>query len=170
MYVRVDTIVVKGYTYVTKDSMRVTRYIIRNIKITDTITKAIGHCDKKSYYESLYTSHDTDIVKMYSDTTHSISIDTLRKTSSGVELSENIQAQISIYPNPSNGNFTIEIPESEQGSDYDLKVFNVQGKLVNQQTVVAGLNSIETRSVLPGCYTLLIVNADKVFTKKLIIY
>jgi sugar lactone lactonase YvrE len=73
--------------------------------------------------------------------------------------------QVSIYPNPNNGNFTIE-PNST--SKQSVKVFDVNGKLVLTQIINSKTN-IDVSSLAEGLYNLSLQNPTGVINKRVVI-
>jgi len=84
----------------------------------------------------------------------------------------NDDISVTLYPNPSNGLFTIRIHEVKQ-EKYDLKVINNLGLSVYEQTDVQGYGSIEQtldlRSVAAGVYWVILRNNNTNIIKKIII-
>lgn len=77
--------------------------------------------------------------------------------------------QMEIYPNPSNGVFTIELNSKAANASY--KIFNMEGKLVATNKISASQNKQQVNmSHLPnGTYVVQVENGSDTFSKKLII-
>jgi len=73
--------------------------------------------------------------------------------------------QISIYPNPNNGNFVIE---TNAYSKQTMQLFDVNGKLVLTQTINGKIN-IDASNLAEGVYNLSITNNEGVINKRLVI-
>jgi hypothetical protein len=73
-------------------------------------------------------------------------------TSSREELS--IKDKLSIYPNPTNGLLNIE---SELGEELELKIFNIQGQLVQEEVLLNANNQIQLQGE-KGLYFISITN------------
>ena len=73
--------------------------------------------------------------------------------------------QISIYPNPNNGNFAIE---TNSATKQTLQLFDVNGKLVLIQTII-GKTNIDAGNLAEGVYNLNITTNDGVINKRLVI-
>jgi hypothetical protein len=73
---------------------------------------------------------------------------------------------VSIFPNPSTGNFTIE---SNANSTNLLQVFDVMGKLLLSQIIQNGKNTINTENLTEGIYILSVSTNEKKINKRLII-
>jgi hypothetical protein len=57
-----------------------------------------------------------------------------------------------IFPNPSDGNFTVNIPSTETNIIAQLSVYNSVGKLIYQKSIQTGLNEIKLQKLLAGIY------------------
>ncbi|MFI5141485.1 MAG: T9SS type A sorting domain-containing protein, partial [Bacteroidia bacterium] len=82
----------------------------------------------------------------------------------GIEqIKDNIQA--SIYPNPTNSNFTIELNTSNKQT---LQIFDVNGKMILTQTINAKTN-IDASNLAVGVYNLSLISTSGVANKRLVI-
>jgi hypothetical protein len=78
-------------------------------------------------------------------------------------------AELQIFPNPSQGMFTINFPAEYGNSVSNIKVFDFTGKLINQQSVNSSDQfSLDLSSSAPGIYMLLVQNNNKVITKSIV--
>jgi Matrixin/Secretion system C-terminal sorting domain len=80
-------------------------------------------------------------------------------------------SSISIYPNPSKGNFSVKFPSTSRGIN-TVKVLDTYGKTIMQQSVISGTQNININKTLAsGIYTVQITNSitGKTETQKLII-
>lgn len=78
---------------------------------------------------------------------------------------------LSIYPNPNNGNFTIDF-SSKGNYPITISLFDVTGKIVYQQTVLhndKSLISINEVVLASGMYNIQISSANDVWNKKVLI-
>lgn len=79
--------------------------------------------------------------------------------------------QFAIYPNPSNGAFTIEL--NAKSSDISYQVFNLEGRLVAQNKINGAFGQVKQQvnvSHLPnGTYIVQVKNGNETTSKKLII-
>jgi hypothetical protein len=75
---------------------------------------------------------------------------------------------LSVYPNPSNGKFTMQIPAQYQvGSE--LHVYNMQGQLVKSEIVNGSTNlTIDAQNWPAGCYLCTLQNSQAILKVKLI--
>jgi hypothetical protein len=78
------------------------------------------------------------------------------------QMEENID-QTKVYPNPNSGNFILETTERKT-----IRVFDVDGKIVLNQNI-DGKANINIESLNGGVYSLIIIDAEGVRNKKLII-
>ena len=78
---------------------------------------------------------------------------------------ENVLAQAAVYPNPSNGNFTIETTTTAQQL---VEVYDLAGRLVFSQTIT-GTTAINANELPAGMYNLKVSGADKAVNKRIVI-
>jgi hypothetical protein len=69
-----------------------------------------------------------------------------------IGLEENAFDQITLYPNPNNGNFSIEIPENWVGKQ--AKIYDMQGRLLEVLMLEKKNNQIEVTNFARGAYWL----------------
>ncbi|HXD94654.1 MAG TPA: T9SS type A sorting domain-containing protein, partial [Bacteroidia bacterium] len=72
---------------------------------------------------------------------------------------------ITLYPNPNNGNFVIETNQTDKQT---LQILDVTGKLILQQTI-NGKTTIDASSLDNGIYFVQINTSQGLFTKKIIV-
>jgi len=91
---------------------------------------------------------------------------------STIGISELTQSDISVYPNPNNGIFTLEI-QPIQSLTFDIRLFNSLGVVVYQQLNIAANGKYSTEigsGDLPeGIYTLTVTGKDTNYIKKIVI-
>ncbi|MBR9915958.1 MAG: T9SS type A sorting domain-containing protein, partial [Algicola sp.] len=75
---------------------------------------------------------------------------------------------LSVYPNPTNGVFAIEIGESI-ANDINLKVISITGKLVKEVTLGTGVNTVDINGLASGLYILNLTFDTNQVTHKLIL-
>lgn len=88
----------------------------------------------------------------------------------GVEENES-SLNVQIYPNPTNGNFTIELEDSE--GDVEIRITNPQGQLVFKETTsISGRGHFEKNLDLSekpdGIYFVRVVNDERVYTGRIV--
>jgi hypothetical protein len=78
-------------------------------------------------------------------------------------------ADISVYPNPSNGQFTISTPSLQ--TDAMLEVYSTDGRLVYQQTIPSTTTetSIDLQHPAAGLYQVRVVAGEDVLNLKVIV-
>ncbi|MGZ6555163.1 MAG: T9SS type A sorting domain-containing protein, partial [Bacteroidia bacterium] len=82
------------------------------------------------------------------------------------EISEysNLNTQVAIYPNPSNGVFNLKMNEPENLKNLDLKVYNILGEcifqLINQRIGTSNLQ-IDLTNQVNGLYLIKIMNGHE---------
>lgn len=75
---------------------------------------------------------------------------------------------LSIFPNPSNSDILIELPESNQF--YDLEIININGQLVFEQQKISGKQFlIKENSLIKGIH-IVMLKGNKNYREKLIVY
>ena len=89
----------------------------------------------------------------------------------GIDVN-NFASSVKIYPNPSNGQFSVEV-ETENNLTADVVVYDLTGRVVlsQQNTLHSGLNTItmNVNGVAPGTYVLQMKNGDKQYVATFII-
>lgn len=95
-------------------------------------------------------------------------------TSGGTGIMEFSHENISIYPNPGNGNFTLSV-EDFRGGQINLQLINMQGQVIyskDLKNLAAGnfKKNIRPGNIASGIYYLDIVSDDMQLRKKLVVY
>jgi len=83
----------------------------------------------------------------------------------GISQISALNTQISIYPNPSNGNFVIETNAADKQT---LQVYDVNGRLVLTQSV-SGKASIDASHLPNGIYNVSLISNEGITNKRLVI-
>jgi len=93
-------------------------------------------------------------------------------TEHGIGIDEIVEESISIYPNPGNGVFNVNITSNTNNS-YHLRVIDISGKMIYETDVECsvGNNSIPVAidNIQSGSYSLIISNNAQIISKQLII-
>ena len=78
---------------------------------------------------------------------------------------------ISVYPNPSGGNFQLRISNSRLSKDFDLEIFNVVGARVYRKSELAQQHvfNIDAADLPKGTYILKVNNGETAYYKKIVI-
>jgi plastocyanin len=82
-----------------------------------------------------------------------------------------VKENISIFPNPSKGNFKIELNYSQSGGKYDLGIYNVRGAKVYSKTDLQqqNLTNIEIADLPKGIYILKLNGGKDTYSKKIVV-
>jgi hypothetical protein len=91
-------------------------------------------------------------------------IASLPNTTSINEIS--IEDAVSIYPNPSDGSFTIEYNDNTPAA---ISVIDMLGREVYKQALDAGSTNIDLHTLPKGCYFIKLVSGNRTGAKRLII-
>mgnify|MGYP006159610311 CR=1 FL=1 len=75
------------------------------------------------------------------------------------------QSLLGVYPNPSNGSFTISLPSDLKA--HDLRIYDLSGGIVQQMQVSS--TSLPVNGLASGMYILQVQTADGVLTQKLVV-
>jgi len=113
------------------------------------------------YTVSLTATSDSGCVATKTKTNY---IKILACANNGIEKYSG-STEVSIYPNPNNGNFVIETNLSEKQT---LQILDVTGKFILQQTINSKAN-IDASSLDNGIYFVQINTANGFYTKKIIV-
>ena len=82
-------------------------------------------------------------------------------------VEENMFANLSIYPNPNNGQFTVNSDDFD--GDVTFQIFSVSGAIMDEMSV-NGEKTVSINNSLPaGTYFLRIIAGDKVATRKIVV-
>jgi hypothetical protein len=83
----------------------------------------------------------------------------------GIEDIENFTKNITIYPNPNSGIFTIDI---ENLNEANLVIYNLSGQIVLQKKLTQNLTSIDLTKFAKGMYFVKVNAANKVIVEKIV--
>jgi len=86
-------------------------------------------------------------------------------TSAGIKQVTGANNQVTVYPNPTNGNFIIETTSAGKQT---MQVFDLNGKVVLSQTI-NGKAAIDASSLNEGVYSISIISSEGVTNRKLVI-
>src|ERR1700757_2829355 len=73
---------------------------------------------------------------------------------------------VDVYPNPTNGLFSIEVKSSEKQT---MQVFDVTGKLVLSQVIQRGKTNVDASSLPNGVYNINIISNGNIVNQRLVI-
>lgn len=80
---------------------------------------------------------------------------------------EEFLENIILYPNPSNGLFTLDLPGNSTG---DINVYNTLGKLIKTQSISGSKTTLDLTSCTKGIYYLNIRLNDNIYCRKMVIH
>lgn len=84
----------------------------------------------------------------------------------GVENHSVIESRCRIYPNPvENSSFVVIEGDA---SRYDVYLYDMSGRMILQQQMTSGVNTLDMQSCAPGCYFLRMTDGKTLVTKKVI--
>ena len=78
--------------------------------------------------------------------------------------------RLSVYPNPNNGQFTIQLPK-RLGRTSNLIIQNTLGQIIHQESTESANNlaEINLENVASGLYLITIRNGNNIYNTKLLI-
>jgi hypothetical protein len=77
---------------------------------------------------------------------------------------ESVNTTLQVFPNPTRGTFYIEGNNTTK-----LEVYDLSGKLVHQNRLKPGRNSISVNNLSPGIYMAKIYSKEGISTRKIIV-
>lgn len=90
------------------------------------------------------------------------------QTATGVDENQE-KVDISVFPNPSNGQFQVNINDLSLLKNADLAIYNVVGEKVYQTVITESNPTIVLNHPVKGIYLLKIGNGEAILTKKIIV-
>jgi uncharacterized repeat protein (TIGR03803 family) len=120
-----------------------------------------------SYGDSAVYCQNDSLYRLSNNNTQNnmVYVNVLHSQATGINQVTDINNQISIYPNPSNGTFVIE-PNST--TNQTIQLYDVNGKVVLSQTI-NGKTTLDAGSLNGGVYNISIMGNEGVVNKRLII-
>src|SRR6185312_10821204 len=119
----------------------------------------------KALTYSLTSAPDTMVIIMVSSSTSAPQVNSTMfvddlglvfNTTTNIAHNNVTNASVSIYPNPSHGEFIIETNSTEKQT---VQMYDVNGKLVLTQTI-SGKTNIDVSSLAEGVYKLSLINSE----------
>jgi hypothetical protein len=77
--------------------------------------------------------------------------------------------QLLLYPNPSDGKITIDIPEGNNKADHHIIIYNSVGSLVWQKSTFNDMVNIDISSFPKGMYLVRVYDKEKTYKEKIIL-
>lgn len=84
-----------------------------------------------------------------------------------VSAINSVTSDYAVYPNPNNGNFTVEIYNSPDNSG--LEISNIQGQVIYRKEIYAGDSRIEINNLSQGIYFVRIQSSHGYVVKKIVV-
>lgn len=91
------------------------------------------------------------------------------QVTSAVENTKEESNSLTVYPNPSNGNFIIKFNEKTKSNLFSVTIYNAIGERIYYAENTDLQNEIGIPNVSSGLYSLTINDGEKVYSKKIII-
>jgi glucuronoarabinoxylan endo-1,4-beta-xylanase len=76
---------------------------------------------------------------------------------------------IQVYPNPTDGNFTIQVPQADENEKLDISIFDLQGKSVYTNSMNSQNRISVNTDLRKGIYIIKVRSGDCEYTEKLVI-
>ncbi len=148
---------------------------VARLQVTTVYTDNIGNPNKVisgyEWYEE--NTHAFILSYTYNAATNSGKslIAQSKNSINGIEIPHQL-SQLTIYPNPSNGKFQIEIPEKlSNEKNIFIKFFDAMGKCILNKAFDSQNNSaLINTSFSNGIYTVVLGNENVLFKNKLVVY
>ncbi|MCC7331228.1 MAG: T9SS type A sorting domain-containing protein [Flavobacteriales bacterium] len=99
-----------------------------------------------------------------SDANGCITCDTLVLSFPTSIISNNIVTDFSIYPNPNNGNFTIDVGNFE---NVTIEIYNISGQLILKELLLKSITPINLKENPKGVYFVKIATDNKAIVRKI---
>ena len=79
------------------------------------------------------------------------------------------QTNISVYPNPSNGQFQFSMDGSPLSKDCKMEIYSVQGERIYQSVITNTKSDIDLSNQTKGIYFVKMYNGQTILTKEMVI-
>lgn len=87
---------------------------------------------------------------------------------SSVSINQFIKSDIKVYPNPNNGQFTLELGKKPQGK-LNLTISNTLGQIIHKQQLTRTTNTIDLANVEKGIYIMDLFSPTQSFKTRIVI-
>lgn len=143
-------------------------HIVRNISITSTRKKyeLILNMPVNDNNVRLYFGIGRFLGKFYID---NISLTQIEPVTGNQEISLN-EYTFSIYPNPTNRAFTVNLSNFTKLKEQQLELLTLEGKLIYQTKLLERETEISPGKIKPGIYLVKVQSEKTSFVKKILIY
>ena len=78
----------------------------------------------------------------------------------GLEEAKGINLSISVYPNPTTYNLTLEVKNFEL-SNLNFQLYDIQGKLLQNEIITDNRTSIDMSNLVPATYFVKVIQSDQ---------
>lgn len=78
------------------------------------------------------------------------------------------ELEVTISPNPASDRIVITFPDTEVKNIFDVKLYNLTGKLISEETMTRGFGDISLENLPDGLYFVKINSGEKQVVKKII--
>jgi len=92
----------------------------------------------------------------------------VQNSSAGIAENQS-QTNISVYPNPSNGQFQFSMDGSPLSKDCKMEIYSVQGERIYQSVITNTKSDIDLSNQTKGIYFVKMYNGQTILTKKMTI-
>jgi len=79
------------------------------------------------------------------------------------------ETKFSVFPNPSDGNITIEIPPSKTNTDNQISIYNSVGSLIWEKSTFETVVNVDLHNFAKGIYYVKINNNEKNYSEKIVV-
>jgi hypothetical protein len=77
---------------------------------------------------------------------------------------------LTVYPNPTDGNITLFIPEFKEGESLEVQVYSLIGKILESHPIFQGINILKLENLAAGVYYLAIpTNKGLILSEKIVL-
>ena len=81
----------------------------------------------------------------------------------------NLNSQISVYPNPSNGVFNLSISPFDNDKTNNIEIYNLIGECVHRQNITSAISKIDVNSLPNGIYNISLTSSKGIENKRIVI-
>jgi plastocyanin len=92
----------------------------------------------------------------------------VQNTTTGV-MENQLQKDITVYPNPTNGKFQIAFAELNLSKNYNLEIYKENGERIYKSVVTNPKSDVDLSNQSKGVYFIKFYNGQSVLTKKIVI-
>jgi type IX secretion system substrate protein len=142
-----------------------TRDVVATAKFTQNASVASYVRFSQALTYSLTSAPDTMVIVLLSSSPAAPQVnstmwvddlDLIFNNTTNIANNHLVNSLVSIYPNPSNGNFVVETNSTEKQT---IQLFDINGKLVLNQTI-NGKTNIDVSNLAEGVYNLSLINSE----------